>query len=330
VGRLWAKPTDPPGFWLDPATGHWMTEQDAKDALGDSSELPVVDADGTEKRRKMRVIPYVQDTRNIVVLTLAEALPVNQAVSLMYALERGIEAAFELEDSELQSELLPSDKEATVARMLFMESAEGGAGVLRLMQADPSALAKAAATALEICHFAPDGTDRGGPQPPERQCAYGCYECLLTYGNQPHHGLINRHLARDLLLRFAAGRAQPTGQGESRTEQLARLVAGSETTLEQRFVTWLKERGLRLPDESQVLVTEALAKPDFVYRLPGANVAVFVDGPVHDYPLISQRDRDAEQRLFDAGWDVVRFPHDGDWAAIATRFARYFGPGVAG
>lgn len=330
VGRSRAKPTDPPGFWLDPATGEWMTEKEAKEALGDSSELPAVDADGNEKRRKVRVIPFVEDRRNIVVLTLAEALPVDQAVSLMYALERGIEAAFELEDSELQSELLPSDREATVARMLFMEAAEGGAGVLRLMQADPTALARAAATALEICHFAPDGTDRGGPQPPDRRCAYGCYECLLTYGNQLHHGLINRHRARDLLLRFAAGRARPTGQGESRTEQLTRLAAGSESGLEKRFVAWLKERGLRLPDEPQVLVREALAKPDFVYRLPGANVAVFVDGPVHDYPRIAERDRDAEQRLFDAGWDVVRFPHDGDWAAIATRYARYFGSGATG
>ena len=54
----------------------------------------------------------------------------------MYALERGIEAAFELEDSELTSELLPPDRRPA-RRMLFMEAAEGGAGVLRRMQAEP-------------------------------------------------------------------------------------------------------------------------------------------------------------------------------------------------
>ncbi len=55
---------------------------------------------------------------------------------------------------------------------------------------------------------------------------------------------------------------------------------------------------------------------------------MFVDGPVHEYPVIAERDREAEDRLLDKGWDVVRFPHDGDWEAIADQFQRYFGPGV--
>ena len=32
--------------------------------------MPVVDADGNEQRRKKRVIPYVEDRRNILVLRL--------------------------------------------------------------------------------------------------------------------------------------------------------------------------------------------------------------------------------------------------------------------
>ncbi|MEV5407537.1 protein kinase [Thermopolyspora sp. NPDC052614] len=326
LGRLRAKPNEPDGFWLDPAEGRWLNERDAAEASGDSSEMPVVDADGNEKRQKKRVIPYVEDTRNILVLKLAEPLPAEVALSLMYALERGIEAVFELEDSELTSELLPPD-DGPRDRMLFTEAAEGGAGVLRLMQSDRDALARAAAGALAICHFTPDGVDLGGPHP-DRPCALGCYECLLTYGNQLHHDAIDRHAIRDLLLRFANAEAVTTGQGETRTEQLARLTAQSDTALEAKFITWLKERGLRLPDEAQTLVPEAHARPDYVYRLPGVNVAVFVDGPVHDLPDVAERDRDAEDRLIDLGWDVVRFPHDGDWAAIVREFERYFGPGV--
>jgi len=246
----------------------------------------------------------------------------------MYALERGIEAAFELEDAELNSELLPPD-DGPRDRMLFTEAAEGGAGVLRLMQSEPDALARAAAEALAICHFAPDGTDLGGPHP-NRPCARGCYECLLTYGNQHHHASIDRHAVRDLLLRFATGRALAAGQGESRTEQLERLAAQSDTALEGRFVAWLKAQGLRLPDEAQPFVAEALARPDYVYRLRGVNVAVFVDGPVHDHDIVAERDLDAEDRLFDSGWDVVRFPHDGDWSAIAAQFTRYFGTATRG
>ncbi|WP_433688975.1 protein kinase domain-containing protein [Micromonospora carbonacea] len=325
VGRMRGKPGESPGFWLDPADGRWMNERDAGEASGDSSEMPVVDADGNEKRRKKRVIPYVQDRRNILVLKLDESVDADVALSVMYALERGIEAAFELEDSELTSELLPPD-DGPRDRILFTEAAEGGAGVLRLMQADPDALARAATEALAICHFTPDGTDLGGPAPDEgRSCARGCYECLLTYGNQLHHRFIDRHLARDLLRRFAAATAAATGQGESRTEQLRRLTGKADTRLEADLVTWLKEHGLRLPDDAQVLVTEALARPDYVYLLPGAQVAVFVDGPVHEHEAVAFRDREAEERLNDAGWDVIRFPHDADWAAIAAQHRYCFG-----
>ncbi|WP_425424290.1 protein kinase domain-containing protein [Streptomyces chattanoogensis] len=325
-GRLRAKKDEPDGFWLDPGDGRWMNERDASEASGDSSEMPVVDADGNEKRRKKRVIPYVEDRRNILVARLDEPLPEPVALSLMYALERGIEAAFELEDSELNSELLPPD-DGPRDRLLFTEAAEGGAGVLRRLQAEPDALAKAARQALAICHFDEHGEDLARPGT-ERPCARGCYDCLLTYSNQLNHGAIDRHTIRDLLLRLAAADTRTTGRGETRTDQLQRLSAQSDTSLERDLVTWLKERGLRLPDEAQHLVTEALARPDYVYRLPGVNVAVFVDGPVHGHEAVAERDADAEDRLLDAGWDVVRFPHDGDWPAIAQQFQRYFGPGA--
>src|SRR5690606_26420355 len=118
LGRLRARENEPDGFWLDPATGRWLNEQDAKKAVGDAEELPLVE-DGEEPRgRKKRVIPYVEDRRNILVLHLAEALSEAGAVSLMYALERGVEAAFQLEDDELTSELLPPEG-GTRDRMLF-------------------------------------------------------------------------------------------------------------------------------------------------------------------------------------------------------------------
>jgi hypothetical protein len=48
-----------------------------------------------------------------------------------------------------------------------------------------------------------------------------------------------------------------------------------------------------------------------------------IEGPVHSHEIVSERDLEAEDRLFDSGWDVVRFPHDGDWSAIAAQFTRY-------
>lgn len=343
TGRVRAKSDEPAGYWLDLADGRWMNDKDASEASGDSSELPVIDTDGNERRRKKRVIPYVEDRRNILVVTLDEALPEPVALSLMYALERGIEAAFELEDAELSSELLPPD-DGPRNRILFTEAAEGGAGVLRRLQAENDALAKAAVRALDICHFDADGNDLGGPHP-DRPCALGCYECLLTYGNQLNHALINRHSVRDLLVRLATATAERESRGESRSEQYRRLLdqvspaeptpveasvaeaSAAELAAQGDFLGWAKARGLRLPDEPGSFLTEAMATPDYVYRLPGVNVAVFVDSP--DKEQDTSRDEDAEDRLFNARWDVIRFPHGADWDAVAAANARYFGSSAA-
>ncbi|WP_179199743.1 protein kinase [Streptomyces sp. NRRL B-24572] len=342
LGRVRDKEGEPDGYWLDLGDGRWLNDRAAADAI-EGTGMPVVDEDGNEKRRKKRVLPYVEDRRNILVLTLDEPQPEPVALSFLYALERGIEAAFELEDSELTAELLPPD-DGPRRRILFTEAAEGGAGVLRRIQHDKDALAKAARTALEICHFDPDtGEDEGGPADGE-ECARGCYACLLTYANQTHHRRLSRHSARPLLARLADARTEREDRGESRSEAFRRLApatAGGEaperaeapapTPLEtdlSALVTsgdllgWLRAKGYRLPDEVKVLVPEAGACPDLVFRLDGANLAVFVDGPGH--AADPTRDVEAGYRLEDAGWDVVRFPTDADWDAITDHNAAYF------
>ncbi|MFD6414885.1 protein kinase [Streptomyces sp. NPDC060194] len=349
LGRVRDKQGEPDGYWLDLGDGRWLNDKAASEAI--EGDMPVVDEGGNEKRRKKRVLPYVEDRRNILVVTLDEAQPEPVALSFMYALERGIEAAFELEDAELTAELLPPD-EGPRRRVLFTEAAEGGAGVLRRLQHDRRALAQAARTALELCHFDPDdeGADRGGPGGDEK-CARGCYECLLTYGNQAAHRHLSRHAARPLLLRLATSTTAKEDRGESRSEQFARLAAraaeGSkdaqaspdprpsegDSALEADLsalveagdlLGWLKEKGYRLPDESSPLVGEAAAQPDFVFRLPGANVAVFVDSPAHaGRPA---RDQDAAERLEDIGWDVLRFPTGAgaDWDGLIDANSGYF------
>ncbi|MGA5872400.1 protein kinase domain-containing protein [Streptomyces cinereoruber] len=347
LGRVRDKEGEPDGYWLDLGDGRWLNDRAAADAI-EGTGMPVVDEDGNEKRRKKRALPYVEDRRNILVVTLDEPQPEAIALSFLYALERGIEAAFELEDSELTAELLPPD-DGPRRRMLFTEAAEGGAGVLRRIQHDKGALAEAARTALEICHFDPDtGEDEGGPSPDE-ECARGCYACLLTYGNQTHHRRLSRHSARPLLLRLAGARTEREDRGESRSEQFRRLAPAAPARTEDPaadpatipslaptpleadlgalvakgdLLGWLRAKGFRLPDEVDVLVPEAAARPDLVFRLDGAHLAVFVDGPGRTAD--STRDIEAGYRLEGAGWDVLRFPADADWDAITTLNAAYF------
>src|SRR5439155_17137524 len=127
-------------------------------------------------QRKALVTPYVEDRRNILVLRWPDKVTAEEATTLQFAIERGIEAVFQLEDSELSSELLPDAAER--GRVLLVEAAEGGAGVLRRLQSEPDAMAKVAAEALRIIHIDPDTGDEN-----DSACVRGCYRCLLSYGN---------------------------------------------------------------------------------------------------------------------------------------------------
>ncbi|MEK8170889.1 DUF1998 domain-containing protein [Streptomyces sp. M19] len=192
------------GFWMDPVTGEWLAGGAAKKGGRETPQEQEGLADAEKAHRKMPVIPYVQDTRNILVLRLAEPVDRDTAVTLQYALERGIEAEFQLEDAELDTEELPPH-DGPRERLLLIESAEGGAGVLRRLQAEPGALARAARKALEIAHFDQLGRDRGDEKTNGDPCEKGCYDCLLSFANQRHHRVIDRQLVRDLLQAFADG-----------------------------------------------------------------------------------------------------------------------------
>src|SRR5262249_15716892 len=209
---------------------------------------------------KDRVIPYVEDRRNVLVLRLAQQVDEHDdtALALLYALERGIEATFQLEDSELTGELLPDTDHH--GRMRFIESAEGGAGVLRRLVEEPDALAAVATKALEIAHFDPvTGEDLGAHLRDEAEqqarCVQACYDCLLSYSNQPSHTRIDRHRAVGLLRDLAAARAVTVGWRPVSPPVATNGLAGE-------FVSWLRAAGYRTPDEAGQPVAGTSAVPD--------------------------------------------------------------------
>ncbi len=308
------------GYYIDVRTGRWLSESKALEAASDDELDDVGTAQGPQK-----VIPYVEDRRNVLVTRFA-ADPVDEAaaVSFMSALERGIEAEFQLEDSELSSELLPDD--GGLGRALFIESAEGGAGVLRRLVEEPDALRKAARRALEIAHFDPDtGEDRGGVlEGTTERCARACYDCLLSYRNQGSHLLIDRHQARDLLLACARSTtelAEPPADPTEEWEQVRGAVEADPPR--QAFLTWLEEREHRRPDEVNADLAGHRVRADLVYRLPGGDVAVFIDGS--DDADKPGRDEDAADELRDVGWNVIRVRYGADYAETVARYPSVFG-----
>ncbi len=323
------------GFMMNPVTGHWVggVDDGNGEAEGEADAPP-------DKTPPQRIVPYVEDRRNILIIRPHHKLGVLEAetlTTLQYALKRGIEAVYQLEESELMAEPLPTrDNRQSI---LLFEAAEGGAGVLTRLATEPDALAAVAAKALEILHFrAPpagqawardtlvEELDHNG----EPFCEAGCYRCLLSYYNQPDHSLIDRKdkaaggLLLDLLCRLTEARTNQGTQGRSpktHDEQLAR-VSGS--TLEHAWLSYVSEHGHRKPDRGQHTIPSADACADFFYD--DLNLAIFVDGPHHDRATQRADDAAIDRRLDDLGYLVVRFPKEQSaWPAIFTAHADLFG-----
>ncbi len=181
------------GFSIDTQKGIWGASPD------NAGHTP--DGDGLTGAATKQVRLMVHDTRNLLVVEPPTRLPIESIVSLQYALQRAIEDEFQLEGQELSSEMLTQENPG---RLLFWESAEGGAGVLRRLVEEPDALARVARRALAICHYGPDGeTDDDA-----RDCTRACYRCLLSYSNQMWHALIDRRAIAEMLVALAEGVVQ--------------------------------------------------------------------------------------------------------------------------
>jgi superfamily II DNA/RNA helicase/very-short-patch-repair endonuclease len=304
-----------PGFGLNVRTGRW--ERNDQSPIPDPDEPPQPAGD------VQRVIPFVEDRRNCLLLAPEAPLQLEEAASLQAALKRGIQAVFQLEDQELAVEPLPDSSRRSV--LLFYESAEGGAGVLRRLL-EPGRLSDVAREALSICHFDPaDGADQGRAPGALEPCEAACYDCLLSYSNQRDHRLLDRQRVRELLLSLA----QATVSAEAPRDHdghLAMLRRLSQSSLEQEFLDVLEEQGRRLPSHAQRLIEAASSRPDFLYE--HEQVAIFLDGPAHDEDRQAMKDGVARQNLKDLGYTVLVFGYAErpDWNATMDRYPATFGP----
>ncbi|RMH21644.1 MAG: DEAD/DEAH box helicase [Acidobacteria bacterium] len=303
------------GFVLDLERGIW----------GSNRQLADEDPEDPMSARLARVVPYVEDHRNCLLWQPSERLPRAQLLSLRAALKHAVQLRFQLEDSELAAEPLPDAGDP--ALLLFYEAAEGGAGALRRLLDDAGTVAEVARAALDLCHFDPaTGEDRDRAPGARERCEAACYDCLMSYANQPDHECLDRHPLRDLLLQLSAARVETAPVEAERAEHLARLLELAGSQLERRWLRFLDAHGLRLPHDAQTWIEACGARPDFLYR-GDHRVAIYVDGPVHDHPRRHQRDRDQRERLEDLGYVVLRFHHQDDWAAIVERYPYVFGSG---
>jgi hypothetical protein len=228
--------------------------------------------------------------------------------SLLYALQRGIQFYYQIEEQEVSAELIGTGANR---RLMMWEAVEGGTGVWERMIEDNDAFAELAKEALRISHFDPatgqeeDGHDTG-------RCAVACYECLLSYSNQMQHRFLDRNLAKDFLFRMSRSHVEVVVQGRERGDQFEWLMGLSGSTLEKDFLRALRSGGFNLPDDSQNRPTDQVGvQPDFYYeRRNIAGVCIFVDGPSHDSPEAMQHDARVRGQLEDLGFRVIAVRYD--------------------
>lgn len=307
------------GFALDVERGFWAKDSDLREA-----EAHLEESDDPLSKSVRKVVPYVEDRRNVLVWRPTGHQEDGVLASLQAALKAAIQVEYQLEDNELAAEPLPSQDERRA--ILFYEAAEGGAGVLRSLVEDPTAIARVARRTLEIAHFDPDsGADLGKAPGARERCEAACYDCLMSYGNQRDHEQVDRFLVRDLLLSLTGATISASPTAEPRAAHLERLRKAADSELERSFLDLLEAKSLRLPDAAQYCLElpGGMTVPDFYYAEQG--VAVYIDGPPHDYPDRQKRDQALTAALLNAGITVLRFHHEDDWGRILEDQAALFG-----
>lgn len=297
----------PPGFNLDLERGYWSRNQADDDDHDDA----------TAQGRLQRVVPYVRDTKNALVMRFEPPRSGPEMASLQAAFKQAILRHFQIESRELSCEPMPAAKERQA--ILFYEASEGGAGVLRQIAEDPSVIPMLARHALEICHFDPDSLDDRGAT----TCGKACYACLLDYFNQPDHKDLNRYEIRDLLSDLSRSVCRPAGGAGSRLERMAALRKRCDSQLEKRWLDLIESLVLRPPSDAQFLIEACSTKPDFYYAEHSA--AIYVDGPPHDDPAQIREDEAVTKRLLEVGYIVIRFHHKADWKEILRQHPDIFG-----
>jgi hypothetical protein len=322
INRGWRRRKDKEqlGFYINPITGTW-SKQDAPDAGDDNGNDDAL----MDKVPNQRIVPFVEDHRNLLILAPVHALPLEAMATLQAALKRGIEMTFQIEESELVAEPLPKLDERRA--LLFYEAAEGGAGVLTRLANDPASLALVAHNALRLLHHrAPaDGIWRLEDLPALEEtdslgnhiCEAGCYQCLLSYFNQPDHEHINRRNPEVLKLLVAMANAQVKLRRPEDGAQAASTSTEADSDHDTDQALWLAalhRAGLATPDALNVPVNQGAATAAAQYK--AARALVF----------LSQVDAATAATLQDKGWQVLDFSEPEHWAERFAEHRAVFAP----
>ncbi|MEA3278382.1 MAG: Zn-binding domain-containing protein, partial [Pseudomonadota bacterium] len=319
INRGWRRRKDKQqlGFYINPITGAWSKKDDpgADEGSGANDETLL------EKVPNQRIVPFVEDHRNLLILTPLPPPSLEAMATLQAALKRGIEMTFQIEESELVAEPLPTGDDRKA--LLFYESAEGGAGVLTRLASEPDSLAQVARAALQLMHYnPPDGAwtvealeSLEQKQEGHAVCEAGCYQCLLSYFNQPDHDHINRRNPDALRLLVALANARVVLKRDEPAPRSGDITFSAEDASLDAWLRAVDDAGLRPPDATAVPVIQGAATAAGQYK--AVRTLVFLH-PVDENTIAT---------LSDKGWRVLDFSDPAEWQARFARHPEVFGKG---
>lgn len=282
-------------FYVDMEWGSIESADTFEKAQNGSTPGGTINASHIEPVRLM-----THDTVNLMLIEYIgdpSGWTLNIQATVQYAIKHGCEGVFQVDDNEVATERIGSPERSI---LLFWEDSEGGLGILNRLVQEPRAFARVCAEALRRCHFDPDTLEDLA----QDSCPAACYECLLSYRNQPDYPLINRHDAVEFLSTAMKGYTGRLFEDRTREEQYQMLLSlcDRDSVLETRFIEQLYQSGRKLPDTGQMLLSDAYAQPDFfVYP----NICIFCDGSIHARPDITERDKTQRSELRGLGYRIV-------------------------
>ena len=232
-------------------------------------------------------------------------LPPEGVVTLQYALKRAIEGVFQVEPNEIG---VVSVGDLDAPNILLYEAAEGSLGILSQFVDDVTVFGKVIEQAIALCRY--DDENYKGP---------ASYNDLLSYYNQRDHKKMDRHLIKTALekLRICSIEIQANAAYQNYEEHyqamLRRFDPNSSTEL--KFLQYLYDNGLRLPDAAQERVQGLYVQPDFYYE---PRIWVFCDGTPHDDPAVQAEDKLKRQEIIARGDEVWVYYYRDNLAEIVA------------
>lgn len=241
------------------------------------------------------------------------------ALTLMYALKRAIENVFQVESREIGAEVMGNDEEPNI--MLY-EAAEGSLGILKQIIKEPDIFKRLAIEAFDICHFNLSA---------EEQTRFGTasYYDLLSYFNQIYHQEIDRYAIKDALenlinAQYTIQHSLSFDSYEQQYEFLLHQVDPTSTT-EARFLKYLYDNKLRLPDSTQFDLRSKGCNtiPDFLYHTD-VQACVFCDGIHHDQELSKKLDAQKRACVKNIGFEVIVWHYASSLEELTQNYPHIF------